>query len=341
MRYLISSLLILLHINLANALTIEASRSYGVDKAKSDLKILSSTDIDVFHPVLSAFSALNPTISVNYSTASTADIYRAVRQSDSQFDLIMSSAMDLQMKLVNDGFAKSISILENLDIPDWSQWQNKLYGFSLEPIGMVVSASHFNQGELPNTRRKLIAFLRANQETFQEKIITYDVTTSGAGFLLATQDDRQSNSFWRLAEVMGSLESHLSCCSGQMLDAVNNEEYLLAYNIIGSYAEKRSKRQKNLRVVYFQDYTHMLLRTAFVPKNSYNAATASNFLSFLRSKVGQNFIEEETGMLSLRSNLLNENPYYKPIRLDTGLLVYLDRLKRQRFLDEWSAALIQ
>ena len=78
MRYLISSLLILLHINLANALTIEASRSYGVDKAKSDLKILSSTDIDVFHPVLSAFSALNPTISVNYSTASTADIYRAV-----------------------------------------------------------------------------------------------------------------------------------------------------------------------------------------------------------------------------------------------------------------------
>ena len=117
MRYLISSLLILLHINLANALTIEASRSYGVDKAKSDLKILSSTDIDVFHPVLSAFSALNPAISVNYSTASTADIYRAVRQSDSQFDLIMSSAMDLQMKLVNDGFAESISILENLDIP--------------------------------------------------------------------------------------------------------------------------------------------------------------------------------------------------------------------------------
>ena len=50
----------------------------------------------------------------------------------------MSSAMDLQMKLVNDGFAESISILENLDIPDWSQWQNKLYGFSLEPIGMVV-----------------------------------------------------------------------------------------------------------------------------------------------------------------------------------------------------------
>ena len=31
----------------------------------------------------------------------------------------------------------------------------------------------------------------------------------------------------------------------------------------------------------------------------------------------------------------------KPIRLDTGLLVYLDNLKHKNFLREWNAALIQ
>ena len=31
----------------------------------------------------------------------------------------------------------------------------------------------------------------------------------------------------------------------------------------------------------------------------------------------------------------------KPIRLDTGLLVYLDYLKRKNFLREWNAALLQ
>ena len=31
----------------------------------------------------------------------------------------------------------------------------------------------------------------------------------------------------------------------------------------------------------------------------------------------------------------------KPIRLDTGLLVYLDNLKRKNFLREWNAALLQ
>ena len=59
---------------------------------------------------------------------------------------------------------------------------------------------------------------------------------------------------------MGGLNAHLSCCSGIMLDAVNDEEFLLAYNIIGSYAEKRSRFQKNLKVVYFQElYTFYFL----------------------------------------------------------------------------------
>lgn len=341
MRYLISTLLIILHINVAVALTIETNHSYGAAKTVSDLRILSSTDIDVFAPVLRAYSALNPAVSITYSTASSSDIYRAVSNAEHDFHLIMSSAMDLQMKLVNDGFAKPVSFLERVNLPDWSHWQNKLYGFSLEPIGMVVSASHFNEGDLPNTRRELVSFLRANQANFSRKIVTYDVTSSGAGFLFATQDARQSNSFWRLAEVMGGLAPHLSCCSGAMLDAVNQGEFLLAYNIIGSYAEKRSRLQKNLRVIYFQDYTHMLLRTVFIPRNVNNTASANDFLTFLLNDVGQNFIEQETDMLSLRSDVLTDNPHYKPIRLDTGLLVYLDRLKRQRFLDEWSSALIQ
>ena len=89
----------------------------------------------------------------------------------------------------------------------------------------------------------------------QKKIVTYDVRTSGAGFLFATQDERKSNSFWRLAEVMGGLNAHLSCCSGIMLDAVNDEEFLLAYNIIGSYAEKRSRFQNSKSSVFSRLYT--------------------------------------------------------------------------------------
>jgi iron(III) transport system substrate-binding protein len=249
--------------------------------------------------------------------------------------------MDLQMKLANDGFAKSVSLAETSQGPDWSQWQNKLFGFSLEPIGMVVSKSYFNNIKAPKSRRDLISFLRANQDDLRGKIVTYDVTQSGAGFLFATQDARQSDSYWRMAEVMGSLNTGLFCCSGEMLDAVNTGEILLAYNIIGSYAQKRSREQDNLLVIYPQDYTHMLLRTALVPRGTQNFEAARNFLTFLLNDVGQNFIEKRTDMLSLQSEVLNRNRQFKPIRLDTGLLVYLDRLKKQRFLEEWKEALFQ
>lgn len=341
MRNFIIGLISVFFTTTAHGLTIEAERQYGMPKAEPDLQILSSTDIDLFDPVLNAFGAANPNVNVKYVVASTKDIYEAVRNTAHDFDLIMSSAMDLQMKLANDGFAQPLSLPNSARGPDWSKWQDTLFGFSLEPIGMVVSTAHPIMSDIPTDRRTLVSFLRANGNTLRGKVITYDVTLSGAGFLFATQDERQSNSYWRMAEVMGGLETGLYCCSGEMLDAINTGDALLAYNIIGSYAEKHAREKDNLKVIYPQDYTHMLMRTALIPATSIRTELASNFLQFLLSDPGQNFIENSTDMLSLTSELLSENRHYKPIRLDTGLLVYLDKLKKERFLEEWQEALIQ
>ena len=341
MRYLVYSLLMVCLASAAQALTIEAERHYGTAKSQPDLHILSSADIDVFDPVLSAYARSNASLHIRYVTTSTADIYEAVASSEHNYDLVLSSAMDLQMKLANDGYALPVPLAEKEKGPAWSHWQDKVFGFSLEPIGMVISKPHFPGNNIPNSRRALISFLRANQTELTGKVATYDVSQSGAGFLFATQDARQSDSFWRLAEVMGSLKTRMYCCSGQMLDAVNEGELLLAYNVIGSYAEKRSEDLANLRVIYPQDYTHMLLRTALVPRQATDPEQARDFLKFLLSGLGQAFIEENTGMMSLTSKLLRENRHFRPIRLDTGLLVYLDRLKQDRFLDEWKEALVQ
>ena len=83
------------------------------------------------------------------------------------------------------------------------------------------------------------------------------------------------------------------------------------------------------------------MRTTLIPKNAPHPETASLFLQFLLSEKGQNFIENSTEMLSLTSELLNENRNFKPIRLDTGLLVYLDKFKKERFLEDWQEALFQ
>ena len=305
-----------------------------------DLNILSSTDVDVFEPLIKLFVKDNKQIRIRYVTASTSDIYKEITNSNkSNFDLVISSAMDLQMKLANDGFALDIENIEKSAIPEWSMWRKQIVGFSIEPIVTVISKADFNI-KIPKTRRDLISILRNNPNKFYKKIITYDINKSGAGFLFASQDERQSESFWRLAEVMGSLKTRVVCCSSKMLDAVNSRESYIAYNIIGSYAEQRARKHKNLIVVYPYDYTLLLLRSAIIPKNSKNYTNANIFLKFLLSKPGQRILEQK-GMLSIKNKKIFKKGNIKLIRLDTGLLVYLDKLKRERFLSEWNEALFQ
>ena len=324
----------------AHSLVIETINEYGPKKNYPDLNILSSTDVDVFEPLIKLFVKDNKQIRIRYVTASTSDIYKEITNSNkSNFDLVISSAMDLQMKLANDGFALDIENIEKSAIPEWSMWRKQIVGFSIEPIVTVISKADFNI-KIPKTRRDLISILRNNPNKFYKKIITYDINKSGAGFLFASQDERQSESFWRLAEVMGSLKTKVVCCSSKMLDAVNSRESYIAYNIIGSYAEQRARKHKNLIVVYPYDYTLLLLRSAIIPKNSKNKANANIFLKFLLSKPGQKILEKK-GMLSIKNKKIFKKGNIKLIRLDTGLLVYLDKLKRKRFLSEWNEALFQ
>ena len=52
-------------------------------------------------------------------------------------------------------------------------------------------------------------------------------------------------------------------------------------------------------------------------------------------------MEEKSEILSIYNKNINQMPNAKTIRLDTGLLIYLDKLKRQNFLREWNSAILR
>lgn len=341
MRYIKFAVALILWAAPVFGLTVESVTDYGPTDRAVDLKILSSTDREIFEPVLKRYVDKFPDQRVRYTVASTSDISASIPKSQEHFDLVMSSAMDLQIKLANDGLAAPLDLPDDLEVPDWSIWQDRLVGFSAEPIVMVVSKKDFVGKKTPETRRELITLIRNEPNFFKERVITYDVNTSGAGFLFASQDVRQTDSFWRLAEVFGGAKAKLVCCSGNMLDEVESGKSVLAYNLIGSYAEQHAKTRKNLQVVYPKDYTLILLRTALIPKNAAKKSEARQFLTYLLGEDGQNHMTQTTGLLSPKSRSKLDQGNFKPIRLDTGLLVYLDKLKRKRFLREWNEALVQ
>ena len=108
-----------------------------------------------------------------------------------------------------------------------------------------------------------------------------------------------------------------------------------------SYANATLPDTSNVKLIILKDYIHILLRTVIVPKTAQNLGNGIRFLNFIVSHEGQEILDEEVKLPSLRNNLINQLANRKPIRLGSGLLVFLDRLKKNSSLREWDAALIQ
>lgn len=335
MRYLIILILGFLATHV-QAIEWENKHLFEGANGQQTISVISSTDTAIFAPIISNFLSAHPDISINYFVASSADVYEEFQNHPAKYDLVISSAMDLQLKLVNDGFAIRI---ENIEYPEWAQWSSSLFGFTMEPASIVINKAAFDTLDVPRTRQEMIKVLRANPDVFRGKVGSYDVRQSGLGYLFATQDSRASETYWRLMEIMGSLETRLYCCSGNMIEDVASGTILIAYNVLGSYAQARSDIADKIEIILPSDFPNTMMRTALVSKDTTHLRAASTFLRFLTSSQWSK-AENHTPSLPPILNS-SQNQQRSVIALEPGLLVFLDNLKRKMFINEWENALIQ
>jgi len=338
MRHLVIAIGLIAWAGLAGALEVEEQRLFAGGSGDQVVSILSTTDTIVFEPVILAFQARNPDIGVSYTVSSTQEVYRAIVEEAAPFDLVVSSAMDLQIKLANDGLARPHVSQTVEALPDWAIWREHLFAFSQEPVVLLLRRDAFGDLALPQDRSGLIETMRQQRALFDGRIGTYDPHRSGAGYLFATQDARQSDSFWRLAEVMGSLSPRFYASTGAMIRDLEAGRLVAAYNVLGSYVSGGLSIGAAGAVVELRDFTHVLLRTALIPTTAERPDLGGRFLDFLLSERGQKVLDAEARLPRIDGQALADNPHQRPIRLDTGLLVFIDPLMRERFLGEWNAA---
>ncbi len=340
MRAFLLALGLILHAAVAAAFQVEEETLFPAPGAERRvLSILSTTDTAILRPLIAGFQAREPGVAVRYTVANSQAVYAAIHDEGLSFDLVISSAMDLQMKLANDGFAAPYGSTFTARLPGWAHWQNRLFAFAQENVVLIASRSGLGALPLPQTRRDLIEILRDHPDRFRGRIGTYDPELSGAGYLFATQDARQSDSFWRLAEVMGGLAPRLYTSSNEMITDLKQGTLVLAYNVLGSYAEPRLANDADALVIELEDHTLTLLRTGFLPVTAKAPEIGGLFLDFLLGPEGQKLLGDQAGLPPIDEAALSRGPHLRPMRLDPGLLVFLDGLKRQDFLDEWNAAL--
>lgn len=312
----------------------EDRRVFNKDASKRTLRIISSTDTALFASIIESFISVNPDVAVEYLVAGTSDIEQRVRASPASFDVIVSSAMDLQLKMANDGLAR---MLPELSYPSWAHWRKSLFAFTSEPAAIVINKAAFAGHPVPKTRQELITSLRARPEIFEGRVGTYDVRRSGLGYLFATQDARVSETFWRLMEVMGALDVKLYCCSGDMIDDLSDGTIAVAYNVLGSYALARVKSGAPLEIILPADFPTTMMRTAFTSAQAPDPEMATAFIAHLITRGG---VEEVDGGLPALAKQAGQASQVS-IALEPSLLTFLDTMKRRRFLAEWENAVIQ
>ena len=321
---------------------VEEQVLYQAPQERVTLRVISTADRAAFEPILLGFQAENPGITVDYTITSTSELMRAIAEEGAQFDLAISSAMDLQTKLANDGFAMTYADAETEGLPGWATWREQIFAFTQEPAVLVVSDTDFPPGTpVPRNRDELISLLRDNADRFMGRVGTYDVRRSGFGYLMATQDSRNSEAFWRLMEVMGRLDARLYCCSGEMIRDVASGELALAYNVLGSYARSQQEAVPGFRIVEMEDYLSVMLRTALIPANAREPEAARVLVDFLLQLRQRPDLVAASGLPSIEAGVQQANTALRPIRFGPGLLVFLDQLRRENFLRSWENSLVQ
>ncbi|WYX22189.1 ATP-binding protein [Achromobacter xylosoxidans] len=198
------------------------------------LTIAGPTDTPVVAPLILGFQAQRPDVTVVYREMGSRELYEAaIEDRLKDVDVLMSSASDLQIRLANDGYAQRYTSPYAARLPSWAVWRNEVYGFTFEPAVIVYNPKRYSEATVPRSRQDLLRTLEQDRARLHGRVGTYDISRSSVGYLMAEQDELVSSNFWGLANAFGQVGVRLSATTAELLDAIENDEMDLGYNILG------------------------------------------------------------------------------------------------------------
>ncbi|HXL85832.1 MAG TPA: ABC transporter substrate-binding protein, partial [Gemmatimonadaceae bacterium] len=166
---------------------------------------------------------------------------------------------------------------------------------------------------------------------------------------LMNQDAKLYPKFWDLVKALGERSLKVQSSTGTMLERVSSGENLIGYDVLGSYALTRAKKDPSMGIVFTSDYNLVLSRLVFVSKNAKNPNAGRLWLDYLLSKRGQTITAEQAELYSVRTDMTGKDSgsgfskdlgnAVKPIAVNNDLLLGLDQTKRLEFLKQWQTAL--
>ncbi|RJL02330.1 ABC transporter substrate-binding protein [Paracoccus siganidrum] len=324
-------------------------------RAEGELRIYSSLDIPLARPLIEAHQARNPDLAVRYETLLTQELHdRIVAESEAgggTADFAFSSAMDLQVKLANDGFARPVLTPDSEDWPGWANWRDTAYALTFEPAVFAYHRPSFAGQPPPSTRADLMRWMAEHPDRARGRIGTYDVARSGVGYLFLARDQELYPGIWSVVAAMGRARVQQYPTSAEILERIAEGELVLGYNLLGSYAAEYARRHPDrVGLILPRDFTVVVSRVGLVPEAARSPGAGADFLAFLMSPEGQTLLSRTLRLSAVSLEVAGRDSpaggmqdlaglRLKPVPVSPGLLAYLDRATRDRLLARWNEAL--
>ncbi len=305
---------------------------------------------EVIEPLFKAYQEKYPNVAIYYSESNTRQLYEQfLSEPTTRPDVMLSPAMDLQFKLVNDGYALAYHSPELAQFPKHTYWRNELFGFTYEPIVTAINTDILVEEDLPLSREQLLNLIRSKDHLLDDKIGLFDIRRSGLGYLAWAYDGQQSRSYGRLLEVFGTHQAQLYTDTSLMLNALLKGKIFIAYNLVGAYSYQWSQKYPWIKTIMPTDYTSIIMRTAFIPRDAQQPILAKRFIDFILSAEGQHILANQSGITPLSTKVsglnsreaLSKLPHgiFRPIPLGLELLIQTDDAKQRLIYSEWNDAI--
>ena len=316
--------------------------------------VYSSLDTELAAPLVLAFQAAHPGITVRYEDLLTGELHaRIIAESDTTgqtADFAFSSAMDLQVKLANDGYGRMVITPDTALWPDWAMWRETVYALTFEPAVFAYHRPSFTEHPAPATRSDLLIWMAEHADQARGRVGTYDISRSGVGYLFLARDQDLFPGIWQVIEAMGRAEVRQFPTSGEILDRIEDGRIAVGYNLLGSYVAERARQNpEKIGLILPRDFTVVASRVALVPRAAAHPDLGEAFLAYLMSPEGQTRLSEALRLPAVSLEVAGrESPAggmndlsglrLKPVPVGPGLLAYLDRATRARLIRRWNAA---
>lgn len=295
----------------------EALMAPLVEAAKREGKVViySSLDRPSADPLLKRFKELYPFIDVEYLEMGTATIFSRFRSEASSgaptADIIWSPAADLQLILINEGYAQPYRLTIYDQLPPDTKFKDLAYVTSWTLVAPIYNKDKIPESLRPKSYRDILNLMESRKDLFPKgSVCVFDPVRSGVALtFMYYQRKYMEPLFTSILSKAAEIGAQLHSASGPQIEKVKTGECIISTGLIANYAFRDAQTDPRLGVFIPEDYAILVPRIIFITKQAQHPNSAKLFLEFIFSDEGQKLLAQSSEVT------IYDNPYIRELSL--------------------------